>query len=173
MRIVGGTLRGRRISAPQDETTRPTSDRAREAIFNMLFSMGMPEGCRVADLFSGSGALGVEALSRGATDVTFVDNNSNACKVIKANLDSLDLHAEVIQGDAVKRLELVEVALVFADPPYVFDDWPNLLAAAGNACVVAESDAEIGPFEGWEVIRSRSYGKAVVTILRPDNTNLP
>ena len=71
----------------------------------MLFSMGMPEGCRVADLFSGSGALGVEALSRGATDVTFVDNNSNACKVIKANLDSLDLHAEVIQGDAVKRLE--------------------------------------------------------------------
>jgi 16S rRNA (guanine966-N2)-methyltransferase len=173
MRIVGGTLRGRQINAPRDEKTRPTSDRAREAIFNMLFSLGMPEGCRVADLFSGSGALGVEALSRGATDVIFVDNSSNACKTIKANLDSLDLHAEVIQGDAVKKLELVEVELVLADPPYGFDDWQNLLEAAGNACVVVESDAKIGPFEGWKVTRSRNYGKALITILRPENTNPP
>ena len=172
MRIVGGTLRGRRISAPRDETTRPTSDRARQAIFNMLFSLGLPEGHRVADLFSGSGALGLEALSRGADEVIFVDSRSTACRTIKANLDSLDLRAEVIQGDAVQRLELVKVDLVLADPPYVFDDWSNLLAAAGKAFVVAESDAEIGPFEGWEVIRSRRYGKAVVTILRPENANM-
>jgi len=101
-----------------------------------------------------------------------VDSRSTACRTIKANLDSLDLRAEVIQGDAVQRLELVKVDLVLADPPYVFDDWSNLLAAAGKAFVVAESDVEIGPFEGWEVIRSRSYGKAVVTILRPENANM-
>ncbi|MEC9339781.1 MAG: RsmD family RNA methyltransferase [Actinomycetota bacterium] len=172
MRIVGGTLRGRRISSPQDETTRPTSDRAREAIFNMLFSLGLPECAQVVDLFSGSGALGLEALSRGANDVTFVDNNPGACKIIRANLNSLDLGAEVILGDAVATLGSLDVDLVLADPPYGFEDWQSLLAAAGDAVVVAESNRMVGPFEGWELIRTRSYGRAVITILRPGNTNM-
>ena len=172
MRIVGGTLRGRRINAPLDETTRPTSDRAREAIFNMLFSLGLPEGGRVADLFSGSGALGLEALSRGATEVFFVDNHASACKAIKTNLGLLDLHAQVIRGDAVETLRSLDVDLVLADPPYGFDDWQILLAGAGKAVVVAETNSKIGPFEGWDVIRSRSYGRAVVTILSSEKANM-
>ena len=74
MRIVGGELSGRRILAPQNDKARPTSERAREAIFNMLFSLGLPAGARVADLFAGSGALGLEALSRGADEATDVNH---------------------------------------------------------------------------------------------------
>ena len=166
MRIVGGELSGRRIVAPRDETIRPTSDRAREAIFNMLYSLGLPKGCKVVDLFAGSGALGIEALSRGADEASFVDISSEACGTIKDNLNGLGLYGKVIQGDALQGLESLNVDLVLADPPYGFDDWTRLLTAAGRALVVAESDSAIEPLEGWEVLRSRKYGRAIVTILR-------
>ena len=159
MRIVGGELSGRRIAAPRDETVRPTSDRAREAIFNMLYSLGLPRGCRVVDLYAGSGALGIEALSRGAEEAYFVDKSAEACRTIKDNLDGL--------GDALQKLESLDADLVLADPPYGFDDWNRLLAAAGKAFVVAESESALEALEGWEVLRSRKYGRATVTILRP------
>ena len=75
-------------------------------------------------------------------------------------------------GDAVATLGSLDVDLVLADPPYGFEDWQSLLAAAGDAVVVAESNRMVGPFEGWELIRTRSYGRAVITILRPGNTNM-
>ena len=167
MRIVGGELSGRRISAPRDETVRPTSDRAREAIFNMLYSLGLPRGCRVVDLYAGSGALGIEALSRGAEEAYFVDKSAEACRTIKDTMDGLAIHGTVIQGDALQKLESLDVDLVLADPPYGFDDWNRLLAAAGKAFVVAESESALEALEGWEVVRSRKYGRATVTILRP------
>ena len=167
MRVVGGELSGRRIAAPRDETVRPTSDRAREAIFNMLYSLGLPNGCRVVDLFAGSGALGIEALSRGADEACFVDNSPEACRTIKDNLDGLGIHGRVIQSDALQKLQSLDVDLVLADPPYGFDDWTQLLMVAGKALVVAESGSAVEPLEGWEVVRSRKYGRAVVTILQP------
>tara|TARA_B100001121_G_C18663713_1_gene610250 strand:+ start:364 stop:885 length:522 start_codon:yes stop_codon:yes gene_type:complete len=167
MRIVGGELSGRRIAAPRDETVRPTSDRAREAIFNMLYSLGLPKGCRVVDLFAGSGALGIEALSRGAEEAYFVDKSAESCRTIKDNLEGLAIYGRVIQGDALQKLGSLEVDLVLADPPYGFDDWNRLLTAAGKAVVVAESDSAIEALEGWEVVRSRKYGRAMVTILLP------
>ena len=172
MRIVGGELSGRRILAPQNDKARPTSERAREAIFNMLFSLGLPAGARVADLFAGSGALGLEALSRGADEATFVDNDLTACRTISENLDSLGLEGHVIHGDSVQRLRSFEVDLVLADPPYGFEAWNELLEVAGNALIVAESDTPLSIFPDWEVVRSKTYGKAVVTILRPSETKI-
>ena len=172
MRIVGGELSGRRILAPQNDKARPTSERAREAIFNMLFSLGLPAGSRVIDLFAGSGALGLEALSRGALEATFVDNDLTACRTISENLESLGLEGQVIHGDSLQRLRSLEVDLVLADPPYGFEGWGELLEAAGKALVVAETDTPLASFPNWEVVRSRSYGRAVVTILRPIDTNM-
>ena len=82
-------------------------------------------------------------------------------------LDGLAIHDRVIQGDALQKLESLDVDLVLADPPYGFDDWNRLLAAAGKAFVVAESESALEALEGWEVLRSRKYGRATVTILRP------
>jgi len=93
MRVVAGSCRGRKIAAPAGTDTRPTSDRVREAIFNALGSMQVVENARVADLFAGSGALGIEALSRGAAHCTFVERNRKAREVIHGNLVSMDLVA--------------------------------------------------------------------------------
>jgi len=172
MRIVGGELSGRRILAPQNGKARPTSDRAREAIFNMLFSLGFPAGCRVVDLFAGSGALGLEALSRGAAETVFVDSDAVACQAISQNLDTLGLQGEVIHGDALQRLEFLDVDVILADPPYGYEGWIELLERAGQALVVAESDEPLGPFTGWELLRSRTYGKSVVTIMSPSELNM-
>tara|TARA_B100001250_G_scaffold411946_1_gene441890 strand:+ start:3587 stop:4108 length:522 start_codon:yes stop_codon:yes gene_type:complete len=172
MRIVGGELSGRRILAPQNGKARPTSDRAREAIFNMLFSLGFPAGCRVADLFAGSGALGLEALSRGADEAIFVDSDAVACRTISQNLETLGLQGQVIHGDALQRLGSLNVDLVLADPPYGYEGWNELLELAGQALVVAESDVPLGSFPGWELLRSRTYGKSVVTILSRNGTNM-
>ena len=172
MRIVGGELSGRRIEVPPNEDVRPTSDRAREAMFNMLFSLGFPQGCQVVDLYAGSGALGIEALSRGADAVSFVDNNPFACRTIRENLDSLGVEGRVIQGDSLQQLQSLEVDLVLADPPYGFDGWDQLLKGVGEALVVAESERPLELFEGWDVVRSRKYGRAVVTILRPSEANM-
>lgn len=172
MRIVGGELSGRKILAPQNGRARPTSDRAREAIFNMLFSLGFPAGFRVVDLFAGSGALGLEALSRGAGETIFVDSDAVACRTISQNLKTLGLEGQVINGDAIQRLRSLNVDLVLADPPYGYDGWNELLELADQALVVAESDSPLASFPGWELLRSRTYGRSVVTILSPLETNL-
>ncbi|HAF67981.1 MAG TPA: 16S rRNA (guanine(966)-N(2))-methyltransferase RsmD [Acidimicrobiaceae bacterium] len=171
MRIVGGELSGRRILAPQSGKVRPTSDRAREAIFNMLFSLGFPSGSRVVDLFAGSGALGLEALSRGAAETIFIDNDPVACRTISQNLETLGLQGQVIHGDVLQRFGSLDVDLVLADPPYGYEGWNELIELAGQALVVAESDAPLSSFPGWELLRSRTYGKSVVTILSRSETN--
>ena len=125
MRVVGGNFRGRRIEAPNSQDVRPTSDRAREAIFNMLFSLGLPAGCSVADIFAGSGALGIEALSRGATSAVFIDSSREACAAIEKNLESLGAEAKIVRGDCLREMPSKNVDLVFADPPYGFEAWSN------------------------------------------------
>ena len=101
MRVIAGTHRGRRITAPKGDETRPTSDRVRENAFNLI---GPVDDADVLDLFAGSGALGIEALSRGASTATFVELDRYACKVIDANLDSLDFRGTVLQQDAVRAV---------------------------------------------------------------------
>ncbi len=155
MRIVAGEVRGRRVTAPQGADIRPSSERVREAMFNSLYSRDAISNAQVLDLFAGSGALGFEALSRGASHVTFVDNDRRSLDAVRLNLKRLQLSAKstIVAADAQAYLLhrfgtqcefgatsiLDEVPrtladpvprgfdLVFVDPPYSFDDWPTLL----------------------------------------------
>ena len=176
MRIVAGLARGRRIRSPEGSATRPTSDRVREALFNALFSRGALDEARVADLFAGSGALGLEALSRGAAHCWFVEDDRAAVAVIEENLDTLGLRdrATVVRGRVETCLgELPDdLDLVLADPPYAFDDWSGLLVRVGarlapDGLVVAESDRTVDVPPGWEKQRERTYGGTVIVFTAP------
>ena len=167
MRVIAGELRGRRLAAPPGSGTRPTSDRVREATFNALVSMGEVEGAVVLDAFAGSGALGIEALSRGAERCTFVERDREALQVLRANLETCRLgpdRATVVAGDA--HLSTGSFDLVLLDPPYRFDGWNALLGGLDAEVAVCESGAPLPPTDGWSVVREKAYGATVVTILR-------
>ena len=139
----------------------------------MLASMDAVEGATVLDLFAGSGALGIEALSRGARSAVFVDDDRNALAAVEANLQVLGpvaSRAAVRRGDAVVYARDAEpVDIVFADPPYAWEDWPALLSAlTGRAgLVVAESDREQEGGPAWETVKIKRYGSTVVTVMQP------
>jgi 16S rRNA (guanine966-N2)-methyltransferase len=169
VRIVAGTARGLKLNAPVGSATRPTSDRVREALFNSLNSMGLLWDARVLDLFAGSGALGIEALSRGALDCTFVELRPEAIASIELNLQTTKLadHATVIRSDVMRaRAELFSGAdLVLADPPYDFDGWFELLELMNDVTLVAESNRSLEFPGGWDVLKERRYGDTVIHIV--------
>ena len=172
MRVVAGEAKGRRLQAPRGDATRPTSDRVREAIFDMLGSLGGVSGRSVADLFAGSGALAIEALSRGATHAVLVDRSPAAVAAIRANLAATGLatRAEVVRDDVARWAERADpVGLVLCDPPYAFTGWGPLLAAFWPLCDLAvfESSQAIDPGQRWRVLREKRYGGTVVTVARP------
>lgn len=175
MRVVAGRLRGRRIKSPSTDSTRPTTDKVREAVFNALNSLDVVDGARVVDLFAGTGALGIEALSRGAAHCVFVERDRDAVEVLGDNIATLDLaaHSQVIVADATGLVashgaSLAACDVVFADPPYGFDDWSGLLTGVGARIAVLESDRPIGDVAGWRSIRERRYGRTFVAFLEPD-----
>lgn len=184
MRIVGGEFKGRALNAPSGRETRPTSDRAREAMFNMLahanWSEGL-EGRRVLDLFAGSGALGLEAMSRGAAFALFVETDASARGAIRDNIEALGLFGttRIHRRDAtdlgVKPAGLGEpFDLVFLDPPYGKGLGQRALARLkqggwieAGALVVFEVGADEAPeVAGFEVLDERGYGAAKVLFLR-------
>src|SRR5438477_12701991 len=154
MRIVAGSRKGARIFAPKGHDTRPTGDRVREAAFNLI---GPVDGASVLDLFAGSGAMGLEALSRGAERAVFVESDRAATRAIEQNLDKLRLHGTVLREDAVRALRSEAQAgrrydLVLVDPPYeMFSDLPPALARllprvlADDGLLVAATDAPVEP----------------------------
>jgi 16S rRNA (guanine966-N2)-methyltransferase len=173
MRIVAGTHRGHTIYAPHGLDTRPTSDRVRENVFNIL---GPLDGAAVLDLFAGSGALGLEALSRGAARAVFVEHHPDAVRTIERNLDKLRLAATVLRQDAVTALAH-EAAngrkydLVLVDPPYdaYLDVQPRLArylpaVLADDGVVVVETAAHIEPGLPLTVRTSRKYGAVRITV---------
>jgi len=173
--VVAGSAGGRMLRAPEGTTTRPTSDRVREAMFNALWSLDAVDGAAVADLYAGSGALGIEALSRGAETVTFVESSRTARSVIEDNLRTTGLaeRATVVPGDAIAHLEATTARfdLILADPPYAYDGWPALAEAAlarltPAGLLVAESDQEPDLGGGAAVLRSKRYGGTVVVFAR-------
>lgn len=177
MRVIGGEYRGRRLTAPVGDHVRPTSDRVREAIYDILFSLGGVDGLRVADLFAGTGALGIEALSRGAGSVTFVDRDPLSVAAVRANLVSAGLGDAEAGGDAtIVRADVdswvassaAHFDLVLCDPPYDYSAWEPLIRMLPADLVVLESDAELPPVDGWEMLRSRRYGGTIVTVARPE-----
>jgi 16S rRNA (guanine(966)-N(2))-methyltransferase RsmD len=174
MRVIAGTLGGRRISAPRGAATRPTSDRVREALFSILG--GRVAGARVLDLFAGSGALGIEALSRGAAAATFVDEAPAAVRAVRANLHGLE-GAEVVRRDARAWLRSAREAgliydLVFLDPPYrqvpalgpVLAE-PVAAVLAPGGLVVSESDRR-SPMElpNFTLEDERRYGDTLIRL---------
>lgn len=144
------------------------TDRARESTFNMLHSLGGVDGARVLDLYAGSGSLGLEALSRGAARVTFVEADRRAAATLERNVRDLGFagRASVRVGSVHHLLPGLEPAdLAFCDPPYADDPWADLLAVVPAPLVVAHTESELAVPTGWEALRQRRYGRAVVTIL--------
>ena len=177
MRIIAGSRKGARLVAPKGLATRPTGDRAREAAFNLI---GPVEGARVLDLFAGSGAMGLEALSRGAESVVFVERDRAAADAIVRNLDKLGLAgATVVRDDAARVLAADAAAgrrydLVLVDPPYrmlagllpmLSAYLPSVLEPGG--LVVVESDAREEPDLPLPKRTSRRYGAARITVFEP------
>jgi 16S rRNA (guanine966-N2)-methyltransferase len=175
VRIIAGEHRGARIFAPPGRDTRPTSDRAREAAFNLI---GPVDGAEVLDLFAGSGAMGLEALSRGAARAVFVETDRDASRAIDRNLDKLRLTgATVLQRDAIQVLAEEATRgrrydLVLVDPPYeMFNSLQSSLSRhlpavlAPEGAVVVETDAREEPELPTLALRtSRRYGSARITI---------
>ena len=168
MRVVSGVARGRKLQAPAGQSTRPTSDRVREATFNALHSMGAVEEATVVDLYAGSGAMGIEALSRGAASATFVDDDAKAVAAVKANLAATGLEGTVVRDDVLRWLQRVPTRfdLALLDPPYALDDegWAAVLGALDAEVAVLESGREVALPEPWRVLRSKRYGGTVVVI---------
>jgi 16S rRNA (guanine966-N2)-methyltransferase len=170
MRVVAGELRGRRIDAPPGSDTRPTTDKVREAVFNALGSLDLVRDASVADLFAGTGALGIEALSRGAAHCTFVERDRQAIRILRDNIERLGLsdRSRIVTGDAMSIAGQLDVDLLLADPPYEFDGWLGLLRAARAPFVVAEGGRPLETLDGleasgWRAIRSKRYGRTWVT----------
>jgi len=176
MRVISGAWRGRPLAAPPGRETRPTSERAREGLFSMLASrVGSFEGLRVADLFAGSGALGIEALSRGAAHCLFIENNLAAADAIRANLQRLDAgdRAEIRMQSAQHAAPPPDPCdVVFLDPP-----WRSGLEAATlehlarpgwlapGAWLSLESAGEVALPPGFGVAAERRFGKAVIRLI--------
>jgi 16S rRNA (guanine966-N2)-methyltransferase len=164
--------KGRILYAPPGRRTRPTSDRVREAVFSILTSMDVVEGAVMLDLFAGTGALGIEALSRGAAAVTFVDSDPEAQKAIRSNLavlGDLQARAKVVRADVLRYCAGAPgVDVVLADPPYAFDSWSALLGLlrSRTEVLVAETGAGWDPAPGWETVKERRYGSTVVTVVQ-------
>ena len=185
IKIIGGKHRGRSVATPEGLNTRPTSNRARESLFNILAHASWNDdgtspliGARILDAFAGSGALGLEALSRGAAHASFLDNDAAAVKLIGENLRKLgeSTNAKVVRADVVHPPTTREACdLVFLDPPYRSGlAGPALAALAGAGWLKAGAIAtvELGntedlvPPEGFEAIDERRYGAAKIVILR-------
>lgn len=180
MRIIAGIYRSRTIITPKGDATRPTTDRARESLFNILSHSFDLDGIRVLDLFAGSGAFGLEALSRGASHVTFVENDKKAIEAIAANIKAFEAEneASVVKLDVYKWLSGASGAydLVFADPPY--DDertlakLPHILFSSGLllpiSVVICEhrTGSTIIPPSEVDILRVVTVGEAQFTLLK-------
>jgi 16S rRNA (guanine966-N2)-methyltransferase len=174
MRIIAGERKGHTIYAPKGLDTRPTSDRVRENVFNIVAPW--VEDARVLDVYAGSGAMGLEALSRGARAVVFIEAEADAVRAIERNLDKLRLTgARVVRGDATTGLAQEATAgrkydLVLLDPPYAMTDYSALArylpaVLADDGLLVVETDARVDPeLPGLAVRTTRKYGSTRVTV---------
>lgn len=184
MRIVGGEFRGRPLATPRSNAIRPTTDRTREAVFNVLAHRfaGRLEGARVLDLFAGTGALGLEALSRGASNCLFVEESAEGRGLIRTNVEALGLtgRTKIFRRDATRLGDAGTIepfGLVFADPPYAkgLGDAALRSALAGGwlrpdaLCVVEEAAAAaFDPGPGFSLDDERSYAETVIRFLSVD-----
>jgi 16S rRNA (guanine(966)-N(2))-methyltransferase RsmD len=179
MRIIAGTLRGRILAAPRDRSVRPTTDRTKQSIFDILAARVDFEGMEVLDLFSGTGSLGLEAISRGAATVTFVDTSRDSLSLLETNIRLLGLesHTTVHQAEVFWFLKNLRrpYDLVFVDPPFALErigELPNAIAQSGvlkpGAYVVMEhgKDSPVAvPGDSFELLK-KTFGQTIVLIMK-------
>jgi 16S rRNA (guanine966-N2)-methyltransferase len=171
LRVIAGEAKGRKLVAPDVPGLRPTSDRVRESMFDVLEARGLVEDAEVLDLFSGSGALGIEALSRGAAGVTFVESDARALGAIEKNLEVTGYlgvpGVRVVRADVLSWVSTYRQGgdLALADPPYRFDDWGVLLGHLKAAAVLAEHRFALSDIGSYAVSREYRYGGTLVTLL--------
>ncbi|MFP1633039.1 16S rRNA (guanine(966)-N(2))-methyltransferase RsmD [Zhengella sp. ZM62] len=185
MRIVGGRLKGRALAAPRSNAIRPTTDRTREALFNIIAHGhdDVLDGARVLDLFSGTGALGLEALSRGAAFALFVEQSAEGRALLRTNIESLGLQgvARIFRRDATTLGAVGTMqpfSLMFADPPYGKGLGTLALAAArtggwlapGALCIVEEAAGAPLEWPGFDLVDERRWGDTVMRFLRLSGT---
>jgi len=177
VRVIGGDAKGRRLVAPDLPGVRPTSDRVREAMFDILEARELVEDARVVDLFAGTGALGIEALSRGARSVTFIEHDRRAVAAIERNLELAGysghggvrlVRSEVESWAALHGREPADVVL--ADPPYEFDQWGWLFESLAAPTLLVEHRGRLEIRGQYEISREYRYGGTLVTLVqsRPD-----
>lgn len=179
MRVIAGELRGKRLQAPEDEAVRPTTDRVKESMFNLISGV-IDEDTVVIDLFAGTGGLGIEALSRGAKKAYFCDNSKKSYYLIKQNIKDcrLEDRSEIVFGDYRKTTAAIgeKADLVFLDPPYGLDLWKKAADSliengclADGAAIVMEHGAD-NPISGLderiELIKEKKYGAILVSVFR-------
>lgn len=173
MRVIAGKYKSHALTAPQGADTRPTSDRVRESLFATLDMLGMIDGARVLDLFAGSGALGIEALSRGASDAVFVEKAHRAVATVKKNLAAVGERRLVVQGDATAPAVTGEFDLILADPPYPLDETSitrmltraEALLKDDSSLIVVERSARSPQPEAPETLslfKPKTYGETAI-----------
>ncbi len=178
MRVIGGTFGGRRLETPSDYSVRPTTDKVKEALFSSIqFEI---EGARVLDLFSGSGQLGIEALSRGAESAVFVDKSPQSVELTKRNLKKCGVEAIVVKGDSIAFLESCKeyFDIAFLDPPYsvgLLEQALPLVSRRMNKSGVIAAECPIGEDlpetleEGFRLVKQKKYGKLRLNYYRYGN----
>lgn len=178
MRVIAGKAKGRKLVAPRGYSVRPTSDKVKGAVFNVLAQYGPIDS--FLDLFAGSGAMGIEAWSRGATRVVFVEKDRIAQRALRTNLETVGLSdATVLPVDwqvALRRLDNQSFAAIYADPPFYAGLYPlilteigksRLLGARGILCLEHPQRLELDIGDEWELLKTKSYGDTAVTYLTP------
>lgn len=179
MRVITGLYKGRVLKTVNDLSVRPATDRVKETIFDMLAHRMAFDGARVLDLFAGSGSLGIEALSRGASHATFVESNNDAQRFIEMNMETLGCEeaAEIISMDAMQflRRSREQYDLIFADPPYAYDETATippvvfqdkLLKRHGYLLIEHASRLQFSNTPLYQVGASKKFGRTVVTFFR-------
>jgi 16S rRNA (guanine966-N2)-methyltransferase len=169
VRVIGGAARGRSLKAKIPFAVRPTTDYAREAIFSMLESRGGLTDLVVADLYCGTGAMGIEALSRGAARVYFYDSDPECLAAARANLEPLGLAGEAhyVRATLPAWRAPADLDLVLCDPPYGPFDVEGLLRGVHARRVVVENDRFTDAPAGWAITKTKRYGTTLVTMLEP------
>ncbi|MDX9757578.1 MAG: 16S rRNA (guanine(966)-N(2))-methyltransferase RsmD [Bacteroidota bacterium] len=178
MRVIAGTLKGRTLRVPADATFRPTTDRVKESVFNILHGLVEWSSTTVCDLFAGSGSLGIEALSRGASSAVFVESHRASLAVLTRNLAELAVttQARVVQRavESFLRERAARYSLVFADPPYRFENMESLIeniagimAPEGLAVLEHARAREVSAPSSLRIVDRRDYGTTAVTFFQP------
>lgn len=171
MRVISGEGKGRKLIKPNSEQIRPTKDRVKEAIFNSLHSYALISNNTFLDLFSGTGSLGIEALSRGAKSVVFVDNHDEAINCISLNIEKFGYtqDSQIHRIDALSYLERkIVYDVVLLDPPYDFEAWEQTLKLVQARTIVIESAKAIIPDPKWRTIKTQKYGQTHLLIAIDD-----